>query len=521
MARPGRTQRIAVDETPLNAAAPDVRARLGWLLAMSRLHHRDESFQDGGHFAEALGRAGYPASRSLVSRWESGLVPVPHEGMSAYERALGLEPGLLTSVRGYLAAELPEGSERVRPRLDPADRAFATRFDALIDAAEEGTARPGDWEELGWHLAAVPLVHLRAATWETLATRIVDLLPRSVNVGYRQLSAAAMTMAALPRAQDPLVQAIHDHLADPAVQVVANPLVLLDRLPTRESARLVLETLEQPRNLLSYQMGVWLARQKMVRGEFTPAERAELHMLVLRSWRSDAAQASEYLAELIVDLPDGMRSTLVQAAVQAGRPKLEYVVEHGEDVLATKAQAFAAALAEAAREGAPQPPVYAEDRMLTRLVREALFHRDTERRHRAALLLSASPFAGPATDALLARLNERADPVWLRARLATLVRYVCDDSHRLRMLSLVDDPVESVAVPVTQGLGHLALSLTSDQQVRAALLPQWSPRERAKLYVLGMTASPALGPLARSATAPGWQRAAARWWLDHGSAVRA
>ena len=29
MARPGRTQRIAVDETPLNAATPDLRARLG------------------------------------------------------------------------------------------------------------------------------------------------------------------------------------------------------------------------------------------------------------------------------------------------------------------------------------------------------------------------------------------------------------------------------------------------------------------------------------------------------------
>ena len=276
--------------------------------------------------------------------------------------------------------------------------------------------------------------------------------------------------------------------------MVANPLVLLDRLPTRESARLVLEALEQPQNLRIYQMGVWLARQKMVRGEFTPAERSELHMLVLRSWRSDAAQASEYLAELIVDLPDGMRSTLVQAAVEAGRPKLGYVVEHGEEVVATKAQAFSQALAEAAREGAPQPPAYAEDRMLARLVREALFHRDTDRRHWAALLLSASPFAGPAADALLARLNERSDPVWLRVRLATLVRYLCDDSHRLRMLPLVDDPVESVAIPVIQGLGHLSFSLSSDQQVRAALLPQWSPRERAKLYALGMTGVTGAGP---------------------------
>ena len=105
MARPGRTQRIAVDETPLNAATPDLRARLGWLLAMSRLHHPDESFQDGGHFAETLGRVGYSASRSVVSRWESGLIPVPHEGMAAYERR---------SRAGAGAADLRAGLPRRR-----------------------------------------------------------------------------------------------------------------------------------------------------------------------------------------------------------------------------------------------------------------------------------------------------------------------------------------------------------------------------------------------------------------------
>jgi len=32
--RPGRTQKIAVDETPLNAPHPDIDARIGWLLAI-------------------------------------------------------------------------------------------------------------------------------------------------------------------------------------------------------------------------------------------------------------------------------------------------------------------------------------------------------------------------------------------------------------------------------------------------------------------------------------------------------
>ena len=56
--RPGRAQRIAYDYTPLNATQPDIDARIGWLLAMSRLHHPDETHRDGRRFAEALGDAG-------------------------------------------------------------------------------------------------------------------------------------------------------------------------------------------------------------------------------------------------------------------------------------------------------------------------------------------------------------------------------------------------------------------------------------------------------------------------------
>ncbi len=520
--RPGRTQVIAVDETPLNAAVPDLSARVGWLLAMVRLHHRDEAFQDGARVVAALGEAGLSASRSLLSRWESGRIPISVEAMTAYESALRLEPGRLASVVSYLrSVEATPDQRLLRPRLEPASRAFSLRLDELIDLAADGAARARDWEELGWHLSAAPMVHLRAGDWRALAHRLVALLPRSVNVAYRQLSAAAMSIAAVPRAQDFLVEAIATYLSDPAVQVVANPLVLLDHLPTREAARLVLDVVESPQHRNAHRMGVWLATRKMVRGELSDAELAELHMLVLRAWRGDPAAAAEDLAELIAEMPEGMRATFVRAAEQAGRTKLGYVVEHGEEAVAAKAAAFSASLARTARDGAPQDPSYAEDRMLPRLVREAVFHRDTERRHCAALLVSASPFAAPLADILLARLAQTGDPAWLRARMAVLVRYVCDDSHRLRMLPLVADPVEDVAIPVTQGIGHLRLSAPCDQTLRASLALKASERERAKLYALGMTGSASLPGLARSAHLPSWQTSAARWWCEQGPAVHA
>jgi hypothetical protein len=51
------------------------------------------------------------------------------------------------------------------------------------------------------------------------------------------------------------------------------------------------------------------------------------------------------------------------------------------------------------------------------LIREALFHRNSQRWHLAALLISSSPFGWAVTDKLLVRLGETIYPEWMRARL--------------------------------------------------------------------------------------------------------
>jgi len=520
--RPGRTQRIAYDVTPLSSPHPDIDARIGWLLAMSRLHHRDIAFSDGRTFITALADHGVTASRSLLSRWESGEIPISYEGMTAYEEALGLEVGRLSSITGYIRAAIPGVKAKVvRPRLEATSREFADRLDELIDLCEDGDAKAHDWQELGWHLAAAPLVHLRARTWESLAGQVVTQLPRSVKIAYRQYSTAAMNMAAIERAQDFIVDAIDAYVADPDVQVITNPVGLLDRLPTRRSARLVLDLIDDPPNQAAFSIGVWLATQKVARGNFSTEERTELDMLVLKLWRANPARAGDDLAELIANLPEGLRSTLVDAATRAGRRRLGYVVEHGEEMVAAKARGIAHGLAERARVRAPQVPPYDDDRMLARLIREALFHRDSERRHLAALLISASPFGEGVADELLEVMGDEGFPVWTRVRSATLVRYLSTDVHRMRMLSFLDHPVDELAAPISQGIGHLQLAPTSDQALRNALGKEWSMRQRGTMYALGMTGSPALAVLARSSDAPEWQRSAARWWLAHGPAIQA
>ena len=519
--RPGRVQQIAYDATPLTASQPDVDARIGWLLAMSRLHHHNADFADGRTFIEALADAGLNVSRSQISRWESGEAAVSYEATAAYERALGLLPGRLSSLTGYIRSAIPGIKTRVlRPRLDPASRAFALRLDELVDLAEDGGAKAADWQELGWHLSAAPLVHLRAGTWQNLADEIVSIIPRSINVAYRQYSTAAMNMATVPRAQDFLVRAISTYLSVPDVQVVTNPVGLLDQLPTREAADLVLDMIEDPPRPSAYRLAVWVATSKVLRGDFTADERTRLGMIVLRIWRANPTAAARDLAELIAALPEGLRASLTQAASRSGQHRAGYVIEHGEGLVASEARTTAWRLAEAARGRAPGKGEYGEDRMLVRLLREVLFHRDSERRHLAALVIASSPFRGPVAEELIGLLGEAGTPEWIRGRTATTIRYLADDEHRLRLLHWLQDPDAEVAAPVAQTMGHLSHAPISDQALRAALGPQWSVVERARMYALGMSGSAGLRAISRSATAPAWQKAAARWWIEIGPAVR-
>jgi len=327
---PGRVQHIAYDSTPLNSSRPDLDARTGWLLAMSRLHNADSAIKNGREFVAALSDAGCCVSRSLVSRWESGEIAISYEGMSAYESALGVEPGQISSVIGYARAAMPGSASKViGPQLDGTSREFAERLDELIRLAEDGRADARQWQELGRHLTCVPLVHLPGSTWESLSHRLINRLPRSIKVPYRLYTTAAMNIASLVRAQDFLVDAIEVYLQDPDVQLITNPLGLLDSLPTRKAARIVLDVIDDPPTSGTFRMAVWLAAQKVARGDFSAQERARLHMAVLRLWRKDPTRAAEELAELIAGMPPGMRSTLTEAATKAGQRQLGYVVEHG------------------------------------------------------------------------------------------------------------------------------------------------------------------------------------------------
>jgi hypothetical protein len=149
-----------------------------------------------------------------------------------------------------------------------------------------------------------------------------------------------------------------------------------------------------------------------------------------------------------------------------------------------------------------------------------LFHRESERRHLAAVLLSASPFAPDLGIATLDLLSDRNVGALARGRVATLCSYLAREEHRLRLSPFVGDPDETVAAAITISLGHIDFAATTDQVLRHMIPPNPGALGRGHMYALGMTASPGLAAIAGSSVAPDWQRRAARWWLRTGPAVR-
>lgn len=517
--RAGRLQKIAFDSSPISAEKPDLDARLGWLLAMSRHHHPDPRFREGRRFVEALREHGPSPSRSLISRWESGEIPVSYAGLMAYEQTLGMPDGHLSSTAGFLRVSVPGVRPRLaRPPLDPGTREFSNHLDELIELAEADAATTVQWLDLGWHLSSVPLVYLRSGTWESLAHRLVGMIPRGVFTAYRHLIAALMNIAEVPRSHDFFVEAISDYLATPHVQVVNNPIGQLDQLPTRAAAELVLNLLEDPPEESTYAVIVWATTMKLRRGHFTEAERARVEMFVLEQWRANPQRAADDLAQLLAELPTPLQETLTEAAAKVGRKRLGYVLEHGESIPAVQAENLAASLADSVHKNMTNGD-YTEDRMLPRLIREALFHRSSEQRKLSGWLLAASPFAVPLNDQLLQLLAITGLPASFRTRVTGASRYLSTDQDRHRLGRLLDDPQVGVAVGAGESLGHLQFRPTTDQLVRAGLQPSDSAVGRARLYALGMTGSEVLTLLRDSPQAPAWQRNAAQWWIGAGRAI--
>src|SRR6478752_3797394 len=133
--RRGRPQRLPDDPHPLTSGLVGCDQRIAWLLTVSRVLGPDPDLARRDGFIAALKDRGIPVDASRVSRWESGLQPLPSRVVATYEQVLGLSEGSLVSVTGGLRRSFGTGPTP-RENLLSETEMSESELNQLIDVTE-------------------------------------------------------------------------------------------------------------------------------------------------------------------------------------------------------------------------------------------------------------------------------------------------------------------------------------------------------------------------------------------------
>ncbi|MEJ7833679.1 MAG: hypothetical protein WKF79_12245, partial [Nocardioides sp.] len=153
--RRGRPQRLPEDLSAIGARRPRCDPRVAWLLTTNRLLGPDPELAQRSAFIRALGQRGVLADATRVSRWESGVSPLPSSVAVAYELALGRPEGSLTAVVSGLRRAFDGDDASATSRRDLESRAAVLNdldLETLLDHTESGAATGAHWLRLGAQL---------------------------------------------------------------------------------------------------------------------------------------------------------------------------------------------------------------------------------------------------------------------------------------------------------------------------------------------------------------------------------
>ncbi|MGZ6737769.1 MAG: hypothetical protein ACXVEK_14585, partial [Nocardioides sp.] len=465
----------------------------------------------------ALTEQGVKVDSSRVSRWESGLHPVSAQVLATYESALGLAEGSLVAVAAGLRRAFGGSLRDSLPTVDLNDG----ELDNLLDLAESGKATGAHWLQVVGHLDGYERVFLRHRDWADLSTTLVGELAVSVGVGYVRRYEAAATLVRNPHAQRHLTRAIGSFVTHPDTQVVAPVLSLLTEMSDAAAGDLVLRMLTaEDKNLRSAAASV--AAVKVSRGHFGEHALPHLESHVVGSLRrGESLDGRLDSFDLAVHLPD--ESWEHAKGGLRNRRAFDLVIDSrkgGELVPSRQTAAVVQRLAGAVQRDTPTHSPHEPDAMLRRLLREALLHAHKPRRHHAALLLAATPYAPAVAKHCQDLANHNND--LLAARALTVLMRVGHRAGRSRVLlqSLAEiRPTIRARALVNVGLNPEPLRPAEADALLGKLEEGSRPVERhATLFALGMSGAPAVHRLAEGPDSDPTARAA-RWWVQRGPAL--
>lgn len=492
------------DATPLDGDRVDAAVRAAWLLRTARLAGPDRLSQAA--VGTALREQGVRTHARLMSEVENGKV---RHGriVDGYERALGLPEGHLRAPIDVLYRSSPGA---------PADRDPATRGDAgtplsvqavsdLGDRLRSPARRGGDW--LAWSRALGEPDARGFPSWlmRDWLRQLVDELGRSVGSAYTTRLQSVAQLRTGPYASL-VLEAAREAVATPHAQVVLDVVTAVADFSDDRVLEWAVDLLADPRPMALRAAGALLRQAPAAAA--CPPERWEVVVDAMASAVGRAAREPQEagrlapLLELLRDLPPSVRQRVLALAPTTGPVPAPEVTALGAPVLSNPRWRVVTTLAERAGEDTPDRSV------LARLLFELLWDPRQVRHLPAALVLRASPLAGPVRTAVLDWLVREARPsergtCWRLAQLGPPL----PDADLTGLFAMGPDGVACGAVM----LAHAGQRVGSD--VLDDLLEHPEHRRRA-LYVAGLTEDPWLDKVATDLGQPEAVRGAARWWQE-------
>lgn len=500
--RTGRPARLPQDRTRWDAPSIDNRARTGWLHLVSRAVAGVTRAQ----LSDALAERGVVADVNRMSRWESGRQQPPVEVTRGYEAVLGLTPGrLVAPTRGLQRL----GGEHV-------DGVCQEGLDELLTAVlDDGPVAGDEWLRVASGLVWHDHVFLRGSEWDALCRRLVSELARSTGAGHHLRHESCLTLLHHPSSQRHLLRAIGGWVTTPDVQVVT-PVVGLLADVGGDTDDVVVRLLEggDPRVAAAT---VPVAAARVASESVAPRHLATLAELTAH--RLTGGASGRELADLL-DLACALPEVGFQRVVRAQRDgivrdQLVHIRSSATLIPDADLRRLARSLAWRAQWGAEDREPPEPDRMLERLVREALFHVSGRRREQAGRLVAASPYGAVLATHVAALTDDPRDLLATRAWELMLV-LGHGDAHRT-VVERVLDPSSRHRADALLALGLGDRPLPDDEAARVARVGIDEPTLRyPSVLALGLSAPGALADL--DGLDPTTDRAIT-WWRDAGSRV--
>lgn len=403
----GRPQRPAREPSD-DSSAGRLRSRIAWMLRVNRLYGTNPAWVSGAEFAATFQGGCHPheVSESKISRWETGIVHVPHHAVRRYEQLLCLPASSLSSTIDVLSRYM---SPLVAPRLSigqwPRGLPVVTGRsleDFFEQVSSPSTMTAAEWDDMTRILALTPGLRLRRKEWDSISSRLLIETVAADGAAWKPRHEAFNRLLEHPDGQLSAVQACADWANCRENRVFTETVGILDACRHPAASAAVLNQLTAPTNNDAF-AGALLACIRMIsERDFSLRQLqiiADVALNVLSGSPDSDDQLSAHAAAVLTRLPEDTRPHVSRQMHRFMKPSASGSRQPCTSP-DTSGSSFSDLITARSISRLPREISRFDDQVLPTLIDELLHAPVSETRMQSAMLIWATPYRDPVANTL-------------------------------------------------------------------------------------------------------------------------